>query len=152
MTVESIPIDEEPQESTPEPPASEPPASDPPASEPAASEPPESSEPPKRGRGRPPGAKNKPRVVAEPVRDPTPEPVRDPTPEPPKKRVRVVKPKAEPVPKASRPSVQPQVSDTPPAQDLFRLHMQEIKERARLEHDARRSHYTRLLEENLGVM
>ena len=143
MTVESIPLEQPPEEPqiapSEEPQVTSPESCESEVKETEVGEQPKEhiAPPPKRGKGRPPGSKNKPKIIAEPIESSS----REPSPEPVKARREEKKTQ----------KIQPQVSDIPPIEDMFRQHLQQIHDRARLEHDARRSHYTRLLEQNLGV-
>ena len=151
MAVESVPIEfasqtgaelPPPEDITPEPPET-------PAELPSIEPHSEAPLPPpeiKRGRGRPPGSKNKPKPLVQSVEESSDSDVELPV-KPRPKRARVVVKEPEDAVK----KVEPVVSDMPPAQDLFKFHLQQIHDRARLEHQARRSHYTQLLERNLRV-
>ena len=164
MAIETVPLDAEPSAESTEAPT-----------------PAEASSP--RKRGRPPGAKNKPKsstITQEPVEPPAPEqeppttqkrvrkakpipeppapeptpepPAPEPTPEPPAPQKRVRKPMQSrpPSPVTSEPTtLQPDPPMATPVEDLHRMRIREMHERAREERAARQAHFTSLLSRNL---
>ena len=137
METETVVPEESPPEQAPEPPAPEPPAPEPPAPEP----PPE----PKRGRGRPPGSKNKPKINVVPL--PTAPP---PPPEPsPGEEADTEEPVSQPKAKA-QPKVVTKVvrMPEPPAttpHETFKMAMEALSHMARADEQSRQAKYDALV-------
>ena len=138
MTIDLVPVDGEILEEPPVQETLEPPS----PREEAVPEPEEPAPPAPKRRGRPPGAKNKPKSPPPPTPEPEEDDEGEEEPPPlPKKRVRIAP--AERLP-------EPKVSQAVPVEVLIRQRMMDVQARATEDRALRQAHYTEVLAKKMG--